>query len=199
MPTFQTGILAEILSGGGLPVTGEPIPAARLAYFRERLKGRLFSFIVAAFKKQQRENPAITQAAIARRLGRRPEQINRWLSGPSNLTADTLSDLILAICGGEPSLDVLPLRSKAQSQTLAERQDTSGSALSREPLAATAFSAAAARILGGQTVRSLDLEAGAAYQSLGAYSEITASGFQADFPAANTNQPLVDQRVIGQP
>lgn len=119
MLTSPTGFLAEILSGGSLPLTGEPIPAGQRAYFQERLKGRIFSFIVGAFLKQQRENPEITKAAIARRLERRPEQINRWLAGPSNMTVETISDLILAVCGSEPSIDVAPLQPATRSQPVA--------------------------------------------------------------------------------
>jgi hypothetical protein len=123
MPTSQTGSLAEILSGGSLPLKGEAIPPWQLAYFRERLKGRIFSFIIRALKKQQQEDPTITQAAIARRLGRRPEQINRWLSGPSNLTVESISDLVLAAFGGEPSLEALDLRAVSTSQAGVEPQD----------------------------------------------------------------------------
>ena len=110
MPTSQTAFLSEILSGGSLPVSGDPIPDGQCAYFQERLKGRVFSFIFSEFLKQQAQNPEITQACIARRLRKRPEQINRWLSGPSNWTLETISDLVLAIYGGEPSLGVSALR-----------------------------------------------------------------------------------------
>lgn len=115
MPTSRTTFLAEVLSGGPLPVAGKPIPEGQLAYFRERLKGRIFSTIVRGFLDQQKEDPIITKASIARRLQRRPEQINRWLSGPSNMTLDTVSDLILAIYGGEPSVSVDLLKSEAKS------------------------------------------------------------------------------------
>lgn len=144
MPTSQTGASAKAFSGGHLALTGEPIPTRQLAYFRERLKGRIFSFIISALRKQQRKDPTITKAAIARRLGRRPEQINRWLSGPSNLTAESISDLVLAICGGEPSLETLRLHATALD-TLNEE---------------------AARVPGDQTMSSVDADvAGAAPRS----------------------------------
>jgi hypothetical protein len=114
MPISQTGLLAEILSGGSAPLTGDPIPSGMLAYFRERLKGRVFSLIVSAIREQQEEHPELTQAAIARRLGRRPEQITRWMAGPSNMTLDTISDLVLAVGGGEPSVVIDPLESASQ-------------------------------------------------------------------------------------
>jgi hypothetical protein len=137
MSTSRTGFLAEILSGGSMPVTGEPIPAGQRAYFQERLKGRIFSFIVGAFLKQQRDDPKITQAAIARRLERRPEQINRWLAGPSNMTLETISDLVLAICGGEPSIAVAPLRSTVQSETPALSTQTLNDLASSGPQGGT--------------------------------------------------------------
>jgi hypothetical protein len=106
MPTFLT----EILSGGAIPLTGDAIPAGQRGYFQERLKGRVYEMIVSEFVDQCQLDSSLTQAAIGRRIDRRPEQINRWLSGPSNLTLETISDLLLAICGGEPMVGVVRLR-----------------------------------------------------------------------------------------
>jgi hypothetical protein len=36
-----------------------------------------------------------------RRVGKPPEVINRWLGAPSNLTSDSICDLLLGICGEE--------------------------------------------------------------------------------------------------
>ncbi len=124
MTSSQIAFLAKILSGGSLPVSGEPIPDGQLAYFRERLKTRIFSFIVKGFLDQQKACPQITQASIARRLHRRPEQINRWLSGPANMTLDTVSDLVLAVYGGEPSISFSPLVKKTQEIVAAQESQT---------------------------------------------------------------------------
>jgi hypothetical protein len=202
MPTSQTGPLAEILSGGSLPLTGELIPPRQLAYFRERLKGRIFSFIVGAFKKQQQEDPTITQAAIARRLGRRPEQINRWLSGPSNMTAETISDLVLAICGGEPSLGVAKLHMASPSQTVAELQDGSDNVPPPEPLTADVLSLEAKHTPDNQTMKDVDPYVGDGLPPL-FYSDITLaplSGSGAPFLAIS--DPLNQQlwaTAINQP
>jgi hypothetical protein len=92
MNTSQTGFLSEILAGG-------KISKAVLAYFRERLQNRLHQFILREFLSKQKEG--LTQADVARMLDRRPEQIHRWLGSPSNLTTDTISDLLLAISKAE--------------------------------------------------------------------------------------------------
>lgn len=41
----------------------------------------------------------MTKTEIATMLGKKPEQVSRWLGGPGNMTLDTLSDLIFAIKG----------------------------------------------------------------------------------------------------
>lgn len=65
-------------------------------YFRKRLKNRIFSRL-SAFFAEEAERTGITKRDLAARLNRNPSQITRWLSGPSNLTLDTLSDLLLAM------------------------------------------------------------------------------------------------------
>jgi hypothetical protein len=118
MPTF----LSEILSGGDIPLAGDTIPAGQRGYFQERLKGRVYELIVSEFVNQCRLDSSVTQAAIGRRIDRRPEQINRWLSGPSNLTLETVSDLLLAICGGEPMVGVVRLREQTEVPAENDRQ-----------------------------------------------------------------------------
>jgi hypothetical protein len=109
MTTSQTGFLAEINSGGEAPVNGQNIPVEKRAYFHERLKGRIYSLITKELLRQQKSDSALSQAAIAKRLNKRPEQITRWLSGPQNYTIETISDLLLAICASELSLAVTSL------------------------------------------------------------------------------------------
>lgn len=62
-----------------------------LAYFRENFRGVINDQLLEAF-----ESSGITKADIARKLGRRPEQVTRWLSAPGNLETDTISDIALA-------------------------------------------------------------------------------------------------------
>jgi hypothetical protein len=121
MTTFQNTFLSEIVSGGEVPLSGRPIPIGQRAYFQERLKGRVYSLIMNEFLKQK-EKFGVTQAAIGRRLDKRPEQVNRWLSGPSNWTLETVSDLLLAICAGEPSLVLCSLQEESHPVSCQEVQ-----------------------------------------------------------------------------
>lgn len=121
MTTSPTpSFLAEILSGGAVPLSGSTIPLGKRAYFQERLKGRAYDLVVNEFLRQRDMDPTLTQATIARRLEKRPEQINRWLSGPGNWTLETLSDLLLAICGGEPSVGVSMLQGSTEDRAFTE-------------------------------------------------------------------------------
>lgn len=93
--------LSEILND-------EPIPIGKLAYFRERFRDRLYEMVVGEFLKRE-SSGEISRAGLARRIGKRPEQITRWLGAPGNWTLETVSDLVLAIAKAEPLVDVSPL------------------------------------------------------------------------------------------
>jgi DNA-binding phage protein len=107
MTTQPTSFLSDI-------VNAEEIPIGTRVYFQERMRNRLYSLVLSEFMKRQRSE-GLTQAAIAKRLGKRPEQIHRYLSAPGNVTTDTLSDLLLAIAAAELDYQVSPLA--AQTQT----------------------------------------------------------------------------------
>jgi hypothetical protein len=106
----RKSILSEVLSG-------EPIPRRTLVYFRRRLANRLHSLALEQFAKLEAEKK-INRADLARRIGREPAQITRWLGGgQQNWTTETTSDLLLGM-GFELSLGVSHLRQTAeQSQT----------------------------------------------------------------------------------
>jgi hypothetical protein len=78
---------------------GPTIPEAKRVYFQTRLRNKIFDFIVGRFVREQKRG--LTKAVLARRIGKSPEVINRWLGAPSNLTTDTISDLLLGICAEE--------------------------------------------------------------------------------------------------
>jgi hypothetical protein len=100
MITSQTqSFLSEIAAGHG----GPSIPASKRTYFQHRFRLRLFNFILEKFIAAQQEG--LTKAALARRIEKTPEQVNRWLGAPSNMTADTMSDLLLGIAGEEFELE----------------------------------------------------------------------------------------------
>jgi hypothetical protein len=50
----------------------------------------------------------MTRGFLARRLGKKPEQITRWLGAPGNWTLETLSNLLVAM-GYEPQFSAQPL------------------------------------------------------------------------------------------
>jgi hypothetical protein len=51
---------------------------------------------LSEFARQESENET-SRADLARRIGRKPEQITRWLGSPGNWTLDTVSDLLLGM------------------------------------------------------------------------------------------------------
>jgi len=101
MTMSQTSFLTEIIGGNGT------ISKGKLAYFRERQRNRLYDFIVSRFLEKERSEK-FSKADLARRLNKEPAQITRWLSTPGNWTLDTISDLMLAVCGGELEFKVAP-------------------------------------------------------------------------------------------
>jgi len=95
MSTSQEQFFDELAAGH----SGPTIPEAKRVYFQTRLRNRLFNFILAKFIREQERG--LTKAKLGRRIGKPPEVINRWLGAPSNLTLDTISDLLLGISAEE--------------------------------------------------------------------------------------------------
>jgi hypothetical protein len=67
-----------------------------LVYYRERNRNKVYAVVVSLFSKLV-ETSNLTKRELAFRLNKEPAQITRWLSGPSNWTLDTVSDLLLAM------------------------------------------------------------------------------------------------------
>ena len=65
-------------------------------YYRQRTKNRVFEALTAFFAEEA-ERRGISKKEIAEALRRDPAQISRWLSSPTNLTLDTISDLLLSL------------------------------------------------------------------------------------------------------
>jgi hypothetical protein len=95
MTTSQTPFLAELAAGHN----GPPISGPLRAYFQQRLRLRVFNFILSKFIEAQKDG--LTKAGLARRIEKTPDLINRWLGASSNLTLDTISDLLLGIAAEE--------------------------------------------------------------------------------------------------
>lgn len=105
--------LSEILND-------QPIPLGKLAYFRERFRDRLYEMVVDEFLK--REASGFSRADLARRIGKRPEQITRWLGAPGNWTIETVSDLLLAISKAEPDVRLMPLEGRPNRNYVGQDQ-----------------------------------------------------------------------------
>jgi hypothetical protein len=102
------------------------VPDGTLTYFRGRNRFRIYEIVVREFL-----NSGLTQAALARRLGRRPEVVNRVLSAPANLTIDTVSDFLFAISGAEPACVVqYPLDESPRNYRHPEWLSSSGTSTS---------------------------------------------------------------------
>lgn len=98
MTTFQGPSLAEAETADGTR-----IPESTLAFFRERIRIKLHQILLREFVRREREI-GLTRKNLADKLGKRREQITRWLGAPANMTIDTLSDLLLGM-GVEPTFD----------------------------------------------------------------------------------------------
>ena len=106
MSTLQTTTLSK-------PVGVEPVPKGVFGYFRGRNKHRLYNLVIREFKKS-----GLSQADLARRLGKTPDVVCRWLAGPTNWTIDTVSDLLFAISGAEAKYEIsYPLDLPAQNDS----------------------------------------------------------------------------------
>lgn len=102
MTTSRTkSFLAEI-------VNGDPIPADKLAYFRARLQDRIYDLVVSEYLQKDAVQK-VTRIELAKRIGKDPAQITRYLSSPGNWTLETISDLLLGISAAELEIGIRPL------------------------------------------------------------------------------------------
>lgn len=67
-----------------------------LGYFQERFREEIHQQLLEHYN-HIRASTNLSRTDLARKIGRRPEQVTRWLSAPTNLEADTISDMALAM------------------------------------------------------------------------------------------------------
>lgn len=99
-----------------------------LGYFQEGFREEIHQQLLEAYETLK-ERAGFTRADLARKIGRRPEQVTRWLSAPTNLESDTISDMALGLglvpkITFEPALTVFdaakPNRGNAVSDFVAD-------------------------------------------------------------------------------
>ena len=84
-----------------------------ISYQRERTKNRVFSQLVEFFASEA-VTYGVSKRSIAEQLKKDPAQISRWLAQPSNLTLETLSDLLLSL-GAEVDCRIVKFSEKPRS------------------------------------------------------------------------------------
>lgn len=103
------------------------IPPFWLGYFREAYREAIHEQLLELYQAASKDG--VTRKEISEKIGRRPEQVTRWLSSPSNLESDTLSDLTLAL-GYAPIFSlkkIVPDHSSQQRHPLTLRIDRNNS------------------------------------------------------------------------
>lgn len=88
-------------------IRGEPIPDGKLAYFGASLCNLFHQAMLSRFGEAEKNG--LTKRELARRIGKKPEQITRWLSYPGNLTLDTIAAIFVGMGIEVEKLELLNL------------------------------------------------------------------------------------------
>lgn len=67
-----------------------------LGYFQEGFREEVQQLLLEHFEALK-ANTGFTRSELAKKIGRRPEQVTRWLSSSTNLEMDTISDMALGM------------------------------------------------------------------------------------------------------
>jgi hypothetical protein len=106
IPISQAALLLNEVQGS------KPISARTREFQHRRFQNRIYRFLSRAFREQQRKG--LTKKELAKRIDSRPEQITRWLSIPSNLTLNTVCDLLLGMAMDLDDPSATPLEDLAR-------------------------------------------------------------------------------------
>lgn len=80
-----------------------------LGYFQENFREAIHQDLLERYQ-YLRDTRGLSRSDLAKKIGRRPEQVTRWLSSPTNLEVDSISDMGLGL-GVIPKLSFLPVES----------------------------------------------------------------------------------------
>lgn len=97
----QTSISSEIESG--------PFSVATQAYLGRRAQNKYYDYVMTRFRQS-----GMTQADLARRIGKGTDRVNRLLANPGNWTVETAAVLLAGICGEELLPHSLPFAGRAK-------------------------------------------------------------------------------------
>ena len=86
----------------------------QIRFYRRLRKNHVFSELVGFFADAA-ESTGLRKGHIASALDCEPSQVSRWLAKPTNLTLDTISDLLLAM-NAEMDFKVVPANNEQVTQ-----------------------------------------------------------------------------------
>jgi hypothetical protein len=101
------------------PQGDEKISEGTFGYLTARVRQRAYDIAVREFKKS-----GITQAMLARRWGKDPAIVSRFLARPGNWEIDTYTEALFAINGAIPALNAEHPTKRATAQFKAEAEIT---------------------------------------------------------------------------
>ena len=93
----------------------DPLARREIAYYRRRQQIRIFA-VLAKFFEGEAELGRITRKEIADKLSKDPSRVTRWLSSPSNLESDTISDILLTM-GAEMDHRIVRFSERAKPES----------------------------------------------------------------------------------